>query len=84
VGSLVNGLMPSRAFVAGFFMTMNLASPGTTNAPVFLSSRQFPHPFQEAGPADRGDSGGSVFANPVLVGEDGEIIAGHGRVEAAS
>jgi hypothetical protein len=30
--------------------------------------KQFPHPF----------------ANPVLVGEDGEIIAGHGRVEAAS
>jgi hypothetical protein len=29
--------------------------------------KQFPHPF----------------ANPVLVGEDGEIIAGHGRVEAA-
>jgi hypothetical protein len=27
VGSFVNGLMPWRAFVAGFFMTMNLASP---------------------------------------------------------
>jgi ParB-like chromosome segregation protein Spo0J len=23
------------------------------------------------------------FTNPVLIGEDGEIIAGHGRVEAA-
>src|SRR5215471_6318271 len=38
VGSFVNGLIPRRAFVAGFFMTMNLASPGITNAPVFLSS----------------------------------------------
>jgi hypothetical protein len=38
VGSFVNGLMPSRAFVAGFLMTMNLASPGTMNVPVFLSS----------------------------------------------
>ena len=38
VGSLVKGLMPWRAFVAGFFTTMNLASPGTTNAPLFLSS----------------------------------------------
>src|SRR6201995_5257516 len=38
VGSFVNGLMPWRAFVAGFLITMNLASPGTTNAPVFLSS----------------------------------------------
>jgi hypothetical protein len=38
VGSLVNGLTPCRAFVAGFLMTTNLANPGTTNAPVFLSS----------------------------------------------
>jgi hypothetical protein len=37
VGSFVNGLMPSRAFVAGFFTTINLASPGTTNAPLMLS-----------------------------------------------
>src|ERR1700721_2846167 len=38
VGSLVNGLMPLRAFVAGFLTTTNLANPGTTKAPVFLSS----------------------------------------------
>src|SRR5271157_1044400 len=38
VGSFVNGLMPFRAFVAGFLMTTNLADPGTTKAPVFLSS----------------------------------------------
>jgi hypothetical protein len=39
VGSFVNGLTPSRAFVAGFLMTMNLASPGTTNVPVHPRSR---------------------------------------------
>src|ERR1700722_12692236 len=39
VGSFVNGLMPLRAFTAGFLMTTNLANPGTTKAPVFLSSR---------------------------------------------
>jgi hypothetical protein len=38
VGSLVNGLIPFRAFVAGFFTTTSFAKPGTTNAPVFLSS----------------------------------------------
>jgi ABC transporter substrate binding protein len=38
VGSFVNGLMPFRAFVAGFLMTTNLANPGTKKAPVFLSS----------------------------------------------
>src|SRR5262249_46321365 len=38
VGSLVNGLIPFRAFVAGFLMTTNFAKPRTTNAPVFLSS----------------------------------------------
>ena len=37
-GSFVNGLMPFRAFVAGFLMTTNLANPGTKKAPVFLSS----------------------------------------------
>ena len=35
VGSFVNGLMPLRAFVAGFLMTTNLANPGTRKAPVF-------------------------------------------------
>src|SRR5216683_2856001 len=38
VGSFVNGLMPFRAFIAGFLMTTNLANPGTKKAPVFLSS----------------------------------------------
>jgi len=38
VGSFVNGLMPFRAFVAGFLITTNLAYPGTKKAPVFLSS----------------------------------------------
>jgi hypothetical protein len=38
VGSFVNGLMPFRAFVAGFLMTTNLAKPGTKKAPAFLSS----------------------------------------------
>jgi len=38
VGSLVNGLMPFRAFVAGFLTTTKLASPGTKKASVFLSS----------------------------------------------
>jgi hypothetical protein len=31
-------LIPFRAFVAAFFTTTNFAKPGTTNAPVFLSS----------------------------------------------
>src|SRR5262245_22000347 len=38
VGSFVNGLMPFRSLVAGFFMTTNLAKPGTTKAPFFFSS----------------------------------------------
>src|SRR4029079_15719719 len=38
VGSFVNGLIPSRAFVAGFLITTNFARPGTRNAPDFLSS----------------------------------------------
>ena len=38
VGSFVKGLMPLRAFVAGFLITTNFANPGTTKAPVFLSS----------------------------------------------
>src|SRR6516162_5339626 len=38
VGSFVKGLMPFRAFVAGFLTTTNLANPGTKKAPVFLSS----------------------------------------------
>jgi hypothetical protein len=37
VGSFVKGLMPFRAFVAGFLMTTNLANPGTKKAHVFLS-----------------------------------------------
>ena len=38
VGSFVNGLIPLRAGRAGFLMTTNLAKPGTTKAPLFLSS----------------------------------------------
>src|SRR4029453_711477 len=38
VGSLVKGLMPFRALVAGFLTTTNFARPGTTNVPDFLSS----------------------------------------------
>src|SRR5579884_3910056 len=38
VGSLVNGLIPLRALVAGFLMTTNLAMPGTRKAPAFFSS----------------------------------------------
>jgi hypothetical protein len=38
VGSFVKGLMPVRCFVAGFLMTTNFANPGTSKAPVFLSS----------------------------------------------
>src|SRR5882724_2991301 len=33
IGSLVKGLMPARSFVAGFFTTRSLTSPGTTNSP---------------------------------------------------
>ncbi len=38
VGSLVNGLIPSRAGLAGFLTTTNLANPGRMNMPFFLSS----------------------------------------------
>jgi hypothetical protein len=38
VGSFVNGLMPLRALVAGFLTTTNFAKPGSTKAPLFLSS----------------------------------------------
>src|ERR1700730_17155517 len=38
IGSLVKGLMPLRALVAGFLTTTNLAKPGTRNAPVRLIS----------------------------------------------
>src|SRR6187549_3798021 len=38
IGSLVNGLIPCRSFVAGFLMTTNLAKPGRTNRPFFFSS----------------------------------------------
>src|SRR6478735_1892561 len=31
--SFVNGLMPSRAFVAGFFTTFSLSRPGSVNRP---------------------------------------------------
>src|ERR1019366_10544524 len=40
VGSFVNGLMPLRSFVAGFFITTNFANPGTRKAPDFLSFRE--------------------------------------------
>jgi hypothetical protein len=36
VGSFVNGLMPFRAFAAGFLMTTNLAKPGTKEGSRFL------------------------------------------------
>src|SRR6478672_5933781 len=32
--SPVNGLMPSRALVAGFFTTLSLSSPGSVNRPL--------------------------------------------------
>jgi hypothetical protein len=38
IGSFVKGLTPSRASVAGFTVTSNLANPGTRKAPVCLSS----------------------------------------------
>src|ERR1019366_6596374 len=38
IGSLVKGLIPWCALVAGFLMTTNFAKPGTKKAPVFLSS----------------------------------------------
>src|ERR1700726_3654588 len=38
VGSLVNGLMPLRSLVAGFFITTNFAKPGTRNVPFFFNS----------------------------------------------
>ena len=36
VGSFVNGLMPFRAFVAGFLMTTNFANPGNNEGTRFL------------------------------------------------
>jgi hypothetical protein len=36
VGSFVNGLMPFRAFVAGFLTTTNLANPGHKEGSRFL------------------------------------------------
>src|SRR5260370_5066603 len=38
VGSFVKGLMPFLAFVAGFFVTTNLANPGGKKDPAFLWS----------------------------------------------
>ena len=38
IGSLVKGLVPLRALVAGFLMTTNFAKPGTRKTPVFFSS----------------------------------------------
>ena len=38
ISAPVNGFLPMRALVAGFFTTTNLAKPGTTNTPVFFSS----------------------------------------------
>src|SRR5438067_1435374 len=38
IGSLVNGLMPGRCLVAGFFTTTNFANPGRMNAPDFFNS----------------------------------------------
>src|ERR1700682_5928263 len=38
VGSFVNGLMPFRAFVAGFLFRTNFAEARAKKAPVFLSS----------------------------------------------
>src|ERR1700730_6427343 len=37
VGSFVNGLMPFRAFVAGFLTTTNLGKARTKKAPLFFS-----------------------------------------------
>ena len=36
MGSLVNGLVPRRSFVAGFLITTNFAKPGTRKTPVPL------------------------------------------------
>jgi hypothetical protein len=38
IGSPLKGFVPARALVAGFFMTTNLANPGTRKMPVFFSS----------------------------------------------
>src|SRR2546430_7191202 len=38
VGSFVNGLMPLRSFVAGFFMTTHFANPGAKKDPPFFRS----------------------------------------------
>src|SRR3954463_2123923 len=39
IACLVKGLIPSRAFVAGFLTTRNFAKPGIVKTPFFLSSR---------------------------------------------
>src|SRR5262249_23996608 len=39
IGSLVKGLMPWRALVAGRFTTRHLAKPGSVNTPDFFISR---------------------------------------------
>jgi len=46
--------------------------------------RKCPTAFEEAGPADRRQHQAVGFTNPVLISDDGEIIAGHGRVMAAA
>ena len=45
--------------------------------------RQRAAAFEETGPADRRQHHRFGFTNPVLISDDGEIIAGHGRVMAA-
>ena len=44
---------------------------------------QCPHALRGAGGADPGSIVEFGFVNPVLVGDDGVIVAGHGRVLAA-
>jgi ParB-like chromosome segregation protein Spo0J len=44
---------------------------------------QFAHPQPRPGRGDRQEHRAVRFTNPVLAGEDGTIIAGHGRVTAA-
>jgi hypothetical protein len=48
VGSFVNGLMPFRSLVAGFFMTTNLAKPGTTPTPINRKRQSIAAPFAAA------------------------------------
>src|SRR5260370_38800204 len=36
VGSLVNGLMPARSLLAGFFVPTNFARSGNLSAPAFV------------------------------------------------